>query len=40
MKNLNSTRIKKEKPLKGFDLGLLTIGYKHLSPSKKNKKSA
>lgn len=40
MKNLNSTRIKKEKDLKGFDLGLLMIGYKYLAPSKKVKKSA
>lgn len=39
MKNLNSTRIKKEKELKGFDLGLLMIGYKFLKPAKKVQKT-
>jgi len=40
MLNLNSTRTKKEKNLKGFDLALLMIGYKFLAPAKKAKKSA
>ncbi|MDX1350369.1 MAG: hypothetical protein R3279_08980 [Putridiphycobacter sp.] len=39
MKNLNSTRPKKEKEFNGFDLGLLMIGYKFLSPAKTVKKA-
>ncbi len=40
MKSLNSTKVKDNRKLKGIDLGLLMIGYKHLVPKKKAVKSA
>ncbi|MFD1551262.1 hypothetical protein [Putridiphycobacter roseus] len=40
MKNLNATKVKDERKLKGIDLGLLMIGYKHLVPKKKTVKTA